>query len=56
MIYTLMLKFNGKRHCLECPLKRCDDTCSVQDPNDQINYSTWEDQLEGCPLVESKVN
>lgn len=37
-----------KKHCLECPL-RCEyDECLLQDCS---TFNSWEDQLNGCPLV-----
>lgn len=52
-IYTIEIGFAGERHCLRCPLRdKNDDTCNLMKLGDEnIEYESFERQMQGCPLT-----
>jgi hypothetical protein len=51
-IYTVEIGFPDKKHCLVCPIRnQDDDTCDLQQIGDiNLQFSSWENQMLGCPL------
>lgn len=42
----------GEKHCLKCPIRDpWSNNCNLQK---EKNHTSWDEQLEGCPLVEVK--
>lgn len=51
MDYTAVIKFDGEKHCLRCPLRnKSDDSCNLQSESD--DFENWNEQLANCPLIE----
>lgn len=42
----------SRKHCMECPLMRGDDSCGYQD----YDFDSWEEQMQACPLIEAQRN
>ncbi len=40
------------KNCLNCPMCNGNDECVLQSEEDNALFETWEEQKDGCPLVE----
>ena len=51
--WAIAFEFADKKRCLDCPLRDWNnDDCKMQLDLDgeTINFGTWEEQMESCPL------
>lgn len=50
--WAIGLEFADKKHCIHCPLRdRETDGCNMQMLEGiAIEYDSWEEQMENCPL------
>ena len=40
------------KNCLNCPMCNGNDECVLQSEEDNALFETWEEQKDGCPIVE----
>lgn len=55
--YVLGIEFSEDRHCLYCPVRDKEtECCNIQVFGDvQIEFDSWEEQMENCPLQSLEV-
>ena len=49
---VLIKNMEMPENCLKCPMCNSNDECVLQSEEDNALFKSWEEQKDGCPLVE----